>query len=682
MSDKKKIAMITVDHLANISLSKQLKDVFGKEVEIDSICLDDCDIIDTEDLDLVVCSSKLIEKYVKEKMNREVPIISVKRTIDLTNISELIGLDTGEKALLVSNLPSIADETIKLLKELGIDHIDFIPYYPGCNEKILELAVTAGGRHLVPKGVKRVIDIGLRVIDITSIIEIFLKLNLSTEDLPILSTKYNKEMISLNKYHNEINKMLKAIFEVTNDGIAALDVNGNIFFCNNKFVDLLGFKENQLIHRNITEIIKDSKIIDIILDLNNRNNEIVNINNRELMLNKTLIYEKDNLSGHVIGLQEVVHIQNLEKEVRKNLVSKGFNTNYDYEDLIGNSEELRKKIVISKKIARSDLTVLIQGEDGTGKEIFANAIHNASKRRKEPFVAVNMAALSENLAESELFGYEEGSFTGASKGGKAGFFEQAHKGTIFIDEIGDASPKIQMSLLRVLQEKQIIRVGGSKIIPVDVRVIAATNKDLYKLALQGIFRKDLYYRLKVLHFRVPTLKERIEDIPLLAEYFFNKLDSDKQLSHEVIEIFNNYPWPGNIRELENLIYYLDSIVEKQIVTVEDLPEELTKQSIVDNKQKEIELKELSTGILPLEKIHEYIHILKILQYANSLNIRIGRNRIADILMSKGVYLSSEQVRTKLKELEKLGLVNIGTTKQGTRINQRGINFIKEHEHYD
>lgn len=680
MSDKKRIAMVTVDHLVNGPLSEQLKDVFGDEVEVVSIYLNDCDFIDVKDLDLIVCSSKVIEKDVQDKINGEVPIVSVRRTINLNNLSEVISLDSGKKVLLASNHLYSANETIKLLKGLGIDHIQFIPFYPGCNESILDIAVTPGGKHIVPRGVKRVIDIGVRIIDISSIIEIFLKLNLPTENLPILSAKYTKEMIRLNKFNSESNKMLKAMFEVTNDGIAALDVSGNIFFCNQKFVDFLGYKDNQLVSRNIVEIIKDKDIIDIILDSHHRNNEIVEINNRELMLNKTLLFQGDYLKGHVIGLQEVVHIRNLEKEVRKKLVSKGFIAKYNFSDLIGDSSELLKKIKISNKIAKTDLTVLIQGEDGTGKEIFANAIHNASKRKMEPFVAVNMGALSENLVESELFGYEEGSFTGAVKGGKPGFFEQAHKGTIFIDEIGDTSPKIQMSLLRVLQEKKIMRVGGTKIIPIDVRVIAATNKDLFDLVLKGKFRKDLYYRLKVLHFKVPTLEQRREDIPLLAEYFFKKLKSDKCLSEGVINIFKNYSWPGNIRELENLIYYLDNIVESKVVIVEDLPEDLARQTIEHNKVDKSVLEKSTIEILSTDKIDEYIEILSILENANNLNIRIGRNRITQILKTKGLKLTSEQVRVKLKQLEKIGLVDIGATKQGTIINEQGKIFLDEQKH--
>lgn len=347
--NKKRIALVTVDHLVNSALTKQLMNVFKNKVEIVQKYLHDSDVIDVKGMDIVLCSSKAIEKDVKAKINQNIPIMPLRRTIDLKNISELISLDTGLEVLLVNNYLSTANETIEILKKLGVDHIKFIPYYPGCNENIRDIAVTPGGRHLVPKGVKKVIDIGLRIIDISSIIEIFLKLNLPTEELPILSAEYSKEMIRMNKYLYESNKMLKAMFEVTNDGIAALDINGNIFFCNDKFSHLLGYNSSQLISMNITEIIKNDKIIDIMLDSGQRNNEIVNINNKEYMLNKTLLYYGEHLKLHLISIQEVFHIQNLEKEVRKRLVRTGFVAKYDFNDLVGKSKILQSKIRISKE---------------------------------------------------------------------------------------------------------------------------------------------------------------------------------------------------------------------------------------------------------------------------------------------------------------------------------------------
>ncbi|WP_334307544.1 sigma-54 interaction domain-containing protein [Paraclostridium sp. AKS81] len=208
---------------------------------------------------------------------------------------------------------------------------------------------------------------------------------------------------------------------------------------------------------------------------------------------------------------------------------------------------MKKSKDLGKKISKSDYTVLITGESGTGKELMAQSIHNESLRSKQPFIAINCAAMPENLLESELFGYEEGAFTGALKGGKKGLFEQAHNGTIFLDEIGDMPIYLQTKLLRVLQENQVMRVGGESVIDIDVRVIAATNKNLLEMIRQEKFRADLYYRINVLPINIPSLRERKEDISMMLNYFMKK---KRHISDEAKEILNKYPWPGNIRELK------------------------------------------------------------------------------------------------------------------------------------
>jgi len=283
MNSRKRIAMVSLDHSANRFLTQQLSDVFEDEVEVIPILLEEDKLIDVEDIDLIACSSKVIVEKIEEKSNRKIPIIPVRRTINLSKLSEVVSLDAGEKVLLVSNHLDAAEETISLLQKIGIEHIDFIPYFPGADVKALDIAVTTGGIHLVPDGVKNVIDIGIRVIDISSIIEIFFKLNLPTEDLHLISAKYTKEMIRLTKYNSETNKILKAMFEVTNDGIAALDVSGNIFFCNHKFAEYLGYKHSQIISRNIVEVIRDREVIDLILDSNQKHNEFVEIKSKQVI---------------------------------------------------------------------------------------------------------------------------------------------------------------------------------------------------------------------------------------------------------------------------------------------------------------------------------------------------------------------------------------------------------------
>ncbi len=236
----------------------------------------------------------------------------------------------------------------------------------------------------------------------------------------------------------------------------------------------------------------------------------------------------------------------------------GMRAVYNFEDIIGESKEIKKVINYAKSISSSPSTVLIEGESGTGKELLAQSIHNYGDRRENSFIALNCGAIPKSLIESELFGYEDGAFTGARRGGHAGKFELANGGTLFLDEIGEMPLDMQVSLLRVLQEGYVTRVGGDKIIPVDVRIIAATNKDLKKEVEKGTFRQDLYYRLSVIPIKLPPIRERKGDLPILIKYFFRikSIKLNKPMPHIKEDIYHNmlqYNWQGNIRELENFI---------------------------------------------------------------------------------------------------------------------------------
>lgn len=250
--------------------------------------------------------------------------------------------------------------------------------------------------------------------------------------------------------------------------------------------------------------------------------------------------------------------------------------------IIGENPHMVKVKNMARKVARGDATVLILGESGTGKEVLAQAIHRASPRADQPFISINCAAIPENLLEAELFGYEEGAFTGAVKGGKAGKFELAHGGTIFLDEIGDMPLAMQAKILRALQERQIVRVGGYKPIPVDVRLIAATNRDLVAMMQAGEFRSDLYYRLSVITLQLPPLRERRDDIPALVKMLiekFNKkyLTSVEGYDKELERFLLSYSWPGNVRQLENVLEYAFNMLEpgQKLLTLQDLPEQVT-----------------------------------------------------------------------------------------------------------
>ncbi|MDR2295752.1 MAG: sigma 54-interacting transcriptional regulator, partial [Clostridiales Family XIII bacterium] len=251
---------------------------------------------------------------------------------------------------------------------------------------------------------------------------------------------------------------------------------------------------------------------------------------------------------------------------------------YEFSDIIGASKAIRESKALALKAAEHNIRVVLEGESGTGKEMFAQAIHNRGARREYPFVALDCGALPTELLESELFGYEGGAFTGARKEGKPGVFELADGGTIFFDEIGNMSSEMQQKLLRVLQESIVTRIGGTKQIPVDVRVIAATNVKPEALIAEGLFRHDLYYRLNVAHIKTPALRERREDIPLLIEAFLSRMPRTmrKRVDKRAIAVLASYDWPGNIRQLQNAIEYAAIMCRNDTISVEDLPLELRK----------------------------------------------------------------------------------------------------------
>ncbi len=275
-------------------------------------------------------------------------------------------------------------------------------------------------------------------------------------------------------------------------------------------------------------------------------------------------------------------MQEHEKNARLSLTKskKGFFAKYGFNDIKGSSSAITETKNVAGSYAFSDSTVLILGETGTGKELFAQSIHNAGSRNGGPFVAVNCAAIPKNLLEAEFFGYTEGSFTGASKGGKAGVFEMAHMGTIFLDEIGEMPLEMQVQLLRVIQEKEIRRIGSDTVIPVDVRVIAATNRDLHSEVLKGNFREDLYYRLDVLELKIPPLRNRREDIAEIAVSFLKASDyknykSNEAMWHEIIDELSRYDLRGNIRELQNILERLTVMMKNSRITTSALFSEIS-----------------------------------------------------------------------------------------------------------
>ncbi len=365
-----------------------------------------------------------------------------------------------------------------------------------------------------------------------------------------------KDILQALQHDQEINELLKAIVNLISDGIIAIGSNGEILFANPNAEKILGLTGNEV--GLDADAVLPKSLLSLLQSHVPIESNLIKIKQDTFVINSTPISINTKQVGGLATINAVSTVQVLEQKIRSELFSKGLVTKYKFDDIVGQSPTVLQAISEARRFAQSDATVLITGESGTGKELFAQSIHHASRRSQGPFVPINCAALPEHLLESELFGYEEGAFTGARKGGKIGLFEMAHKGTLFLDEISDSSPHIQSSLLRVLQNKQVMRVGGLQVIPVDVRIIAAVNRDIRDLVSQGIFRQDLFFRLNILRLNIPPLRDRLYDIPYLIQNFLIQMSSryNKQvlpLSDHVILALQSYKWPGNIRELENFI---------------------------------------------------------------------------------------------------------------------------------
>lgn len=384
------------------------------------------------------------------------------------------------------------------------------------------------------------------------------------------------------------NEIYQLIFENPHEAIIFVDTEGRIRLINEGYARFLGFSRESLLGKHIKEAVPQSKIPEVLNSGEAQFGDIWEINGKKVAVSRLPIYKGNKLIG-VLGkslfkdeyslihkfMQKVRALENELTYYREEL-DRQRGARYTIDEIIGESSCMNRLKEKVKKVAATSSTVLITGESGTGKELIAHAIHNASPRRNRPFVRVNCASIPEELLESELFGYEEGSFTGARKGGKPGKFEIARGGTIFLDEVGDMNTSMQAKLLRVLQEKEVERLGGDKPVPVDVRVIAATNKDLETMVCNHQFRADLYYRLNVVLLQIPPLRERKEDIPLLISYLLRKLARrlgapEKEISAEAAQLFKRYDWPGNVREMENILEQAINLSSRDVLTPADFP---------------------------------------------------------------------------------------------------------------
>lgn len=418
----------------------------------------------------------------------------------------------------------------------------------------------------------------------------------------------------------ELNREMDAIIESSYDGLYLTNGEGITLRVNEAFEKLTGVKSCEMLGRNVEDLVRERGIVsESVSALVLQEKKPITIMQKTLtgrlaLTTGTPVFDRKGKIFRVVSnVREITELillkQQLEQaqELSKHYESELRALQMQYsgsEKLIVNSRKMKDLLDTVIRLAQVDSTVLITGESGTGKELIAETIHNHSWRKNEPFIKINCGAISHNLLETELFGYDAGAFTGAKRGGKAGYFELANGGTLLLDEISELPYNLQVNLLRVLQSKELIRVGGEKTIPIDVRIIAATNRDILKLVEKNEFRKDLFYRLNVVPVEVPPLRERKEEIPVLAAHFvqvFNKkYKMQKELSAHVIDVLMEYDWPGNVRELENIIERLVVTIPGNILSREDLPMYLKNNA--PKKHPQI----IVSGIMPIREAVEVV----------------------------------------------------------------------------
>lgn len=469
----------------------------------------------------------------------------------------------------------------------------------------------------------------------------FNKVHMHTLGMVVAAVKAIENELRLKAANAEIVKSynnVNAIIETISEGIISFDEKGRITNMNPVALSILNINASNYQEKSLKSVLKNEEVINYILTsgrsvydhefLLERNNKQV----RFLFSGQPIIDSTKEICGGVAIVREIKNVHRLINQMV------GARALFTFEDIIGGSEYLKNSIEIAQDIADSLSSVILQGESGTGKEMFAQAIHNASSFSQGPFIAINCGAIPRDLIESELFGYEDGAFTGARRGGRAGKFELANEGTILLDEIGDMLLDTQVSLLRVLQEKQVVRIGGYKPIPINVRVIAATNKDLKDEVRKGNFREDLFYRLNVINIIIPPLRKRGEDVLLLASYYINKFSTMlgykiSQLDNQAANCLENYQWPGNVRELANAMERAVNLAKGKTIKIEHLPVHLQRhENTLKNKSKDRDLENMEREMIidTLESVNWNIS-------KGSVILGIARNTLYRKMDKYGIY---------------------------------------------
>ncbi len=687
----KKIAVVALDPLAGASYTKEVRDLFGEYAEVVGYSVRDGSAAGVlPRADLFAISTDAYGSAEEEA--RHVPIDSQIMSIEVTfyweTLKKLFEIPQGTKVLFVNVTSNMAREAITQLSSLGVNHLQFIPYYPGAVlEEPVDIAVTPGESRFVPSSVKTVIDCDHRPCSYGMMVEIALRLGL--EYLPETESFMNyAKVVASNHYSFDLmyaksrrqESQMHILAESLDEGLIGVNETGDIFVCNKKACQIARISEELTMGKKGEEVFPYIPFYQVLREKKAVPEKIIRLFGTDISLAVVPVVRKENCIGAFAMLQKFNEQESRQNALRRQMMQKGHYARYTLDDVIGISTAITETKNILRKMAATDSPVLLMGETGTGKELMAHALHQASRRADGPFIAINVAAMPENLLESELFGYEEGAFTGAKKGGRPGLFEFAHQGTLFLDEVEGMSLSMQVKLLRVLQEGEIMRVGGGSIIRVDVRIVAATNESLEEKIQDGSFRKDLYYRLNALTVEIPPLRKRGDDIFLLLDYFMRKMGGDFTLSEGVKTFLRRHPWPGNIRELQNAVEYFNYLA-KPVIGLSDLPPTMTRFVDDGSDDGEGEVNDNAADDKEADMAYQAAvdkkqFVLNQLALAWKEGKTAGREKILEAAKKDHISMTQKQVRDLLDELAKEGLIQVGRGRGGSKITEKGLNKLK------
>ena len=677
---KKNVAVISLDAYAGQFYAQQVQELFGDRIAVCSYSVRDGSVEHMpRKYDLYMVTTDAFDSL--GDMHRYVPIdgemMEIHVTLRWDVVHRLQALPAGKKVLFVNLSDKMCREAVTRLNQLGVNQLDFDLYHPGAPEPDMsqyDFVITPQETRYVPAGAREIIDIGQRVCDSSTMIEAALRLGFE-ELLETPEFEQYQRDVAANTYSFDrvfarglrLESQFEILMEILDEGIVGVNERGEVFASNHKLEEITGIPGARALQRPAAEVYPFVPFARCLAERAPQPAQVVSANGVNMNVAVAPVLRGGACIGAFATVQRFSDAENRQNELRSQLLHKGYRAKYTFDDVVGQSPAIRRCITILKKMSLTQLPVLLIGETGTGKELFAHAVHNASPRADGPFVAINCAAMPENLLESELFGYEEGAFTGARKGGKPGLFEFAHKGTLFLDEVEGMSTALQCKLLRVLQEREIMRVGGNRIVSVDVRIVAATNEDLDRMVEEGTFRRDLYYRLNTLPVLIPPLREREGDLLLLIDHFRKGIGASFTLSPELERLLLTHQWRGNIRELRNVVEYF-SYTGSPVVGPEELPPTFHYLPAGLPEAGGAGAQPPRLADCPQE---DERFVLSRLYQADREGHSLGRDAILAAAKAAGLPCSQQEVRRILSALDQAGLARVSRGRGGTRLTPAG-----------